>query len=231
MPLLARRRLHRFFDVPVQDLVLRVAGPQDLYEEARAAGLHFWEQVQSYAIRHPEFRTSKRPLPVPPEAPPIVREMVQSSAAAGVGPMFTFQGALTEYVGRRLAPALSEVVVSCGGDHFVIARRRARLAVRPPTRGGRDALAVVVKPELGPHGIYTTVGRVHLPREGADGLVVVARSCLLADAAAAAASAILSRPGSCRPALDYLNGLDGVHGAIVIRGARIGVAGALELAA
>ena len=52
-----------------------------------------------------------------------------------------------------------------------------------------------------------------------------------AAAAATAASAILSKPDSLRMTLSYLQQMQGVHGAVVVRGERIGVAGNLELAA
>jgi ApbE superfamily uncharacterized protein (UPF0280 family) len=232
VPLRSKRK-GRFFDVPVQDMTLRIAGSSDeLYEEARAAGMHFWEQIQSYAIRNPAFRTSKRPLAVPEGVPEIIRRMADEAALAGVGPMFTFQGALTEFVGLQVARNGGEVLVSSGGDYFVIARRRARLHVYPGLGGGVDeALSVVVKPELGPQGIYTTAGRTHLPADTGDGVVVVASTCILADAAAAGALAILSKPKTFRTALAYLKGLAGVHGAMIVRGEHIGVAGALELAA
>lgn len=228
--LLRLRRKARHFDVPVQDLTLRISAAEEMYEEARAAGMHFWEQIQSYAIRNPAFRSSKRPIEVPEDAPLIVRQMTEQSALAGVGPMFTFRGALTEFVGRKLAEAVHEVAVACGEDHFVITRRRARLALGPS--GGRtDGMGLVVKPEIGPQGIYAALDRSPMRSGRADGLVVVARSCILADAASAAATAILSRPNSLRAALTYLQRLPGVHGGMVIRGERIGVAGALELAA
>ena len=230
MAMRSRRNL-RYFDVPVQDLMLRISGTDDLHEEARAAGMQFWEQIQSFAIRQPAFRTSRRPLPVPDTAPPIVKEMAATSARAGVGPMFTFQGALVEFVGRAMARSRAEIGVSCGGDHYIATKRRARLLVYRTPGAPRGGLAVVVKPELGPHGIYTTMGRPHLPADSADAVVVVARSCILADAAAAGASAILVKPGSFRRALSYLQGLEGVYGAMVLRGERIGMAGGLELAA
>lgn len=228
MPLRARRR-GRFFDVPVQDMVLRVAGSEDLYEEVRATGLQFWEQIQSYAVRHPGFQQSRRPVTVTEEAPAVVRQMARLAATAGVGPMFTFPGALTEYVGQSLAQNMAEVNVSCGSDHFVITRNRARLPVHARPASGE--LAVVIKPELGPHGIYTSPGGSPFLGEWPDGIVVVARSCILADAAAAAARAILAKPKSFRAALGFLQRLPGVHGAIVVRGEHIGLAGGLELAA
>jgi uncharacterized protein len=228
---LGLKRKSRYFDVPVQDMVLRVSGPDRLYEEVRAAGMECWEQIQSYAIRNPAFRTSKRPIAVPEDAPAIVRRMAGTAASAGVGPMFTFQGAVTEHVGRLVGQSRPDVVVSCGGDTYVVAQRRSRLVVHPGPHGRSAPLAVVVRPELGPHGIYTTMGRRHMPADIRDEIVVVAGSCILADAAAAAASAILSRPNSFRAALLYLQRLNGVHGGMVVRRGSIGLAGSLELAA
>jgi ApbE superfamily uncharacterized protein (UPF0280 family) len=226
MPSRLRRRLS-YIDVPVHDMTLRVAGTEDLYEEVRAMAMHFWEMLQSYSVRHPGFQRSKRPISVPEPAPQVVREMARLAATAGVGPIFTFQGALTEYVGQALAQVQPEVNVSCGGDHYLVARHRAKLAIQ----GGPPNLAVVIRPELGPQGVYTAVGGSAFLGRSADGLVVVASSCILADAAAAAATAILARPQSMRTALSFLQKLRGVHGAMVVRGEQIGVAGRLELAA
>ena len=59
------RKRPNSFDIQVQDLVLRITAPDDVAEESRAAALSFWEQLQSYALRYPEFRQSKRPIEGP----------------------------------------------------------------------------------------------------------------------------------------------------------------------
>src|SRR5437867_3789933 len=132
MPLLKRRQGH--IDVPVQDMLLRIVGGDDLYEEARAVGMQFWEQLQSYSVRHPGFQGSKRPVKADDAAPAIVRQMAEMSAMAGVGPMFTFPGAMAEFVGRRLAERVPEITVSCDTSHFVLTRHRSRLGLNasPP---------------------------------------------------------------------------------------------------
>jgi len=196
------KKKSRFFEVPLQDMVLRIAADPELYEDARVAGLSFWEQLQSYSIRDHQFRTSKRPVDVPESAPAIIREMAGAAARAGVGPIYTFQGAIIDHVGRHLAKRLPEVMVSSGGDYFVVARKRQKLSV--PTFAEGQSLAVVVRPDLGPHGIFTTAGRVQRHTDAADGLVVVASSCMLADAAAAGANVLVNRTGSLARALDYL---------------------------
>ena len=64
------------FDIQVQDVVLHITARTDLDEESRAAALSFWEQLEAYALRNPDIRTSKRPIRVPADAPDIVREKI-----------------------------------------------------------------------------------------------------------------------------------------------------------
>ena len=226
----SRKKQHSF-ELQIQDMVLRVSAPEDLYEEARAAGLHFWEQVQSYGIRDKEFRTSRSPVTVADDAPSIIREMAGVSRSAGVGPSFTIQGAVTDHVGRFLALRSPEVVVVNGGDYFVVTRKRSRLGVPAVTDPEGQSLGIVIRPELGPHGVFSTAGRRQRPADVADGLVVVASSCMLADAAAAMAMAIMNRRQDVQTVLGYLRSLRGVHGAVLVQGRQIGVAGGIELAA
>lgn len=222
------RRKHRTFDIQVQDFMLRITAAPDLIDESRAAALTFWEQLQSYSLQHPEFRSSKRPLSVPEQAPELVREMVASSSNAGVGPMFAFRGAVTDYVGRFLARQASELTVECGGDLFLLRKKRSKLMVH-----GRDdgsPVSVVVEPRSGGMGISTTTGRGRSGVASPDGLAVLASSCMLADAAAAGVQALLPKPDGLRAALAYLEGVPDVQGGVVVQGERIGVAGRVEIA-
>ncbi len=223
------RRKPRSFDIQVQDMTLSITAPVDFHEESRAAALSFWEQLQAYALRNPEFGTSKRPLEVPREAPAIVKEMVRAAKIAGVGPMFTFQGAVTDQVGRFLARSASELTVACAGDYFILTRKRMKLTVNRKPSG--EGISVVVEPRPGGLGVSTALGRGWRTAAGIDGLAVLASSCMLADAAAAGVQAMLGRPDGFRGALEYLQRTRGVHGGVLIQGERIGVAGAVEIAA
>ncbi|MFB3738168.1 MAG: hypothetical protein ACE14W_04295 [Candidatus Velamenicoccus archaeovorus] len=222
---LLKRKL-RSFDIQVQDLVLHISAGGDVNEESRAAALSFWEQLQAYALRNPAVRTSKRPIRVPEDAPPVVRELVRAAGTAGVGPMFSFRGALTDHVGRFLARSTSELTVSCGGDYFIVARKRRKLTVHR-TPDGRT-IAVVVRPSREGVGVSTAFGSGRAP---VDGLAVLASSCMLADAAAAGVQALLSKPDGFHVALDYLKKVPGVDGGLLLQGDRIGVAGGVEIAA
>jgi ApbE superfamily uncharacterized protein (UPF0280 family) len=215
----------RSFDIQVQDMTLHIIASADLNEESRAAALSFWEQLNAYTLRNPEVRTSKRPIEVPQDAPAIVHEMIEAARSAGVGPMYSFQGAVTDYVGRFLARSMDEITVSSGGDYFILGRKRQKLTVQ--TRRGQP-IAVVVRPVAGGVGISTTLGRGHA---AVDGLAVLATSCMLADAAAAGVQAILPKDDGFRLALSYLKRVPGVYGGVVLQGDRIGMAGDVEIAA
>ena len=225
-----RRRKHQPFDIQVQDLMLRITAPEEFSEECRAAALSAWEQLNAYSLRHPAFRTSKTPIDVPGDAPAIVREMVAASKAAGVGPVVTTHGAVTDHVGRYLARVLPEVMVTSGGDFYIRSRKRLKLGLHP-SGGHANGLSLVVDPRRGTEGVFTSSAQVRLPSQNVDSMAVLASSCILADAAAAALMAILSRPRSFRAALSYVRNLEGVQGAVVIQRRRIGIAGAVELAA
>lgn len=219
------KRKPRSFDIQVQDMTLHIQAGTDFNEESRAAALSFWEQLHAYSMRNPDLRYSKRPIEVPEDAPDIVREIVSAARRAGVGPMYSFQGAVTDHVGRFLSREVSEVTVNCAGDYFIMGKRRQKLTVhRRPDR----SVAIVVPASRRGMGISMTLGRGHA---ALDGLAVLADSCMLADAAAAGVQAILPKENGFRSALAYLRQVRGVLGGVVVVGEHIGVAGAVEIAA
>src|SRR5205085_12669892 len=87
------KRKPQSFTLQVQDILLRVSAPEEFYEECRAAALSMWEQISSYSIRDPQFRTSKRPVRVSEDAPAVVRAMAEAATAAVGGPGFAIQRA------------------------------------------------------------------------------------------------------------------------------------------
>ncbi len=221
------RRKPKSFNIQVQDLTLHITASEDFAEESRAAALGFWEQLQSYALRDPEFQGSKRPLrAIAEDAPQIVKEMTAAATAAGVGPMFTFRGAVVDQVGRFLGEQLPDVTVACDGDYFLKARKRMKLAVK---RRGGEPITISIPPTGGGVGVSTTLGRGR-GGGGPDGLAVIADSCMAADAAAAGVQALLPKPDGFGMALHYLRRVPGVQGGIVVVGDRIGVAGGVEFA-
>jgi ApbE superfamily uncharacterized protein (UPF0280 family) len=145
--------------------------------------------------------------------------------------MFSFQGAVTDHVGRFLARDGQEVTVNCGVDYFIRSKRRQKLTVM---RRPGSTVAVVVPSSKQGVGVSMSSGTVRGSANGGtplDGLAVLAESCMLADAAAAGVQAILAKEDGFGTALGYLKKVDGVFGGLVISGERIGLMGSLEIAA
>ncbi|MGH2590683.1 MAG: hypothetical protein ACRDGW_07790, partial [Actinomycetota bacterium] len=205
------RRKPRSFEIQVQDMVLHIQAGTDFNEESRAAALSFWEQLHAYALRNPDIENSKRPIDVPADAPEIVREIVAAARRAGVGPMYSLQGAVTDHVGRFLAQEVDEVTVNCGGDYFIQSRRRQKLTV---LRRPGSSVAVVVPANRQGVGISMASGSDR-GRSEIDGLAVLAESCMLAGAAAAGVRAILPKENGLQGALAYLKQVPGVIGGVV----------------
>src|SRR5438876_530705 len=98
-------------------------------------------------------------------------------------------------------------------------------------RADGSGVSVVLHPRRGGVGVSTLVGGRRTAELGLDGLAVVGETCTVADAALAAMQVLLAKPRSLKPALAYLQQIQGVQGGIIIQGSRIGVAGGVEIAA
>jgi ApbE superfamily uncharacterized protein (UPF0280 family) len=213
------------FEIQVQDMRVRVTAPEELEAETRAAALWFWDQVHAFSLRDHSFATSERPVAVPEDAPATIRDLARIAASAGVGPMFAFRGAVADSVGAFLSRQIQEFTVACEGNYYVAAQKRVKLTVIEYDDG--DSLSVVVDPSLGMQGLYSSIGTE--PVEGVDGIVVLAESCRLADAAAAGAGGLLGAGEATVRALDHLRETPGVFGGLVLRGVEIGLVGRIEI--
>ena len=208
-------------------MVLHITAADDFDEESRAAALSFWEQLHSYTLRNPEFRRPSGRSRCRSDAPEIVREMVAAARQAGVGPMFSFQGAVTDHVGRFLAGAALRGHRRCGGDYFILPRKRQKSGRAPPRRRADRRRG---RARRGGVGVSTTLGRGR-GGGGPDGLAVLARR---------PACSPTRRPPACRRSCRrttgsswrsrYLQQVPGVLGGVVVVGERIGVAGGVEIA-
>ena len=117
------------FRVAVKETDLWVLAARDFSAEVREIVIQERQQLEAYIAGHPGFLTTLTPWPADPFAPPVVREMIEAAAAAGVGPMAAVAGALAARVGRQLAPLSPEVIVENGGDIFLAIEHPATVAL------------------------------------------------------------------------------------------------------
>ena len=222
------------FNVVVEESDLRIVAVRDLSLEVGPYLGEIRGALKNYILFHPDFATSLVPLPSDPDAPPLVREMIEAAKVCQVGPMAAVAGAIAQAVADHFAPFSPDILVENGGDLCMHSTRERLVALlAEPVQGAR--LALRLSPGEFPMslcGSSATIGH-SLSFGAADLVTVKARSGALADAAATtlgnlAKSAdhlplVLERARELAPA--------GVLGVFAQVGGKIGVWGDIELAA
>lgn len=219
------------FSVKISETDLFIMADSDLTDPAMESAHRFRSQVEEYIRIHPEFRTSLIPLPEDPLAPPIIKDMIVASGAAGVGPMASVAGAIAEHVGRSLASKSHNVVVENGGDIYLYLKEDMSIGIfagRSPLTG---RIALRVPASETPLGVCTSSGTVgHSLSFGiADAVCIKSKSTALADAAATAAGNLIKTRGDVKKGLAKAMSIKGVLGALIVIGDTLAVQGAMEL--
>ena len=188
--------------------------------------------LEDYILERPEFSTALEPVEPSIEAPAIVNWLCTTSEKVGVGPMAGVAGAIAQTVGERLLQETKEVLVENGGDIFVQCRRERTVGLYAGESSPFSfRIGLKVRPETTPLGICTSSGTVghSLSFGRADASVVISKDTALADAAATALGNRVQNEQDIEQALEWSRTVDGVLGAVVVVGEKIGAWGLLEL--
>ena len=184
--------------------------------------------LEKYISICPGFAKSIEPVEFQSAAPPIVRSMIEAARRCGVGPMAAVAGAIAEAAaGAMSAAGATTVVVDNGGDLFLHADRELTIALYSGFRTAAKGLALRIVPAEMPCSICSssaTMGH-SLSYGSADLATVVASDGALADAAATRLCNEVTCVQELRRALDTIIAIDGIRGAIVTIGAKIGIIG------
>jgi ApbE superfamily uncharacterized protein (UPF0280 family) len=220
------------FQVCHQETDLHIQAGRNLEDEVSKWVIEVRMSIEGYARSHPGFLESYTPLSDDPFAPSIVRDMLESSATAGVGPMATVAGAIAQHIGKRCVELTSgEVIVENGGDIFLWVLKPITSAIWAGTSplGGRVGIAIA--PGLMPLGICTSSGTVgHSKSFGkADAVTVVSQSVSVADAAATSIGNMVRTERDIGPGLKALKQIPDVLGGVIIKGIKLGIWGQIEL--
>jgi ApbE superfamily uncharacterized protein (UPF0280 family) len=220
------------FEITVQETNLHIQADTDLSGPALQAVHQCREEIQAYIRRYPDFKTSLSPLVVPDTAPLIIQDMAEAARAAQVGPMAAVAGAVAEYTGRHLLSFSSEVVVENGGDIFIHSRTGTKLTVFAGTSPFSLTTGIQIPRQPGSFGICTSSGTFGHSRSfgKADAVMVMARACMLADAAATGLANQVKTCDDIAPTLETGKQISGIQGLVIIVGERIGLWGDLRLA-
>jgi ApbE superfamily uncharacterized protein (UPF0280 family) len=188
------------------------------------------EILGGFLDRHPGIQAAFAPLPLPDDAPDIARRMHEASQAVGVGPMAAVAGAVAQKAAEAgLADGAKEAIVENGGDIYLKLAAPATIGLYAGNAAIGASLGLRVDPADTPLAICSSSGKMgHSTSLGACDLVtVVAQSAALADAAATHAANAVRSEHDIDAALALLAGIQGIDGALIAQGGRVGTIGQL----
>ena len=220
------------FEVKELETDLLISAKEDLGKRARESILNYRQDIQSYIKKHKDFYTSLEPIDAEIDAPRIVKAMADAGKKASVGPMAAVAGAIAEFVGRDLLAYTDEVIVENGGDIFIKTKVKRIVGIY----AGEDSaftgkLALEISPREEGTGVCTSSGTVShsLSFGRADAALIISGDTALADAAATAMGNAVKNKDCIEKGIDLAKSIDGVRGALVIVGDKLGSWGNIKL--
>lgn len=186
--------------------------------------------LENYGRAVPEFFTALEPIPVLQRDPTMIKRMKKASEVVGVGPMAAVAGAVSASIGSLLLKQSKEVIVENGGDLFIKTDKVRRVAIDAGHSAFKD-LSLKIKPASHPLGICTSSGTVghSLSFGKADAATVISEDIYLSDAAATALGNRVRTHEDIRSAIEWIKGIAGIKGALIIVDNRMGAWGEIEL--
>jgi len=219
------------FEVIVKETDLLVRAESDLSKEARESVLKYRHQLETYIAMNPGFQQSLVSLGDDPYAPEIVRQMIQSSQWAGVGPMATVAGAMADLVSKDLLKLSKEVIVENGGDIYLASSSERTIGIYAGDSPLSLKIGIVISPGDTPLGVCTSSGTVgpSLSFGKANAVCIVSKSSAFADAAATAVGNVVKRKNDISLGLGRAREIEGVLGTLIIVEEKMGVWGKIKL--
>jgi ApbE superfamily uncharacterized protein (UPF0280 family) len=186
--------------------------------------------LEAYLQIHPEFQQTLTPIDLLPEAPEVAHRMARAAQLVGVGPMAAVAGAMAQCAAQAgLKAGASDVIIENGGDIYLQTVEPVVIGLAPGTAELTRQLAFSLQPSDTPISICSSSGRMgHSMSLGqCDLATVVAQDAALADAAATQAANLVKTQQDVNPTLERIAGIPGIHGLLIVKNDRIGLAGQL----
>lgn len=219
------------FDITVKETNLNIQARTDLTNLAIKSVLACRNTIETFIKLHPEFATSFSPIKDPGPSPGIIRDMIEASKLADVGPMAAVAGAVAAYAGTALLACSDEVLVENGGDIFIKSGSETIFSIYAGNSPFSMTFGIQVGKRDTPYGLCTSSGTFgHSKSFGtADAATVLADSCPLADAVATALGNRVKKATDIKDAIDAGKAMPGIQGIVIIKGDKIGLWGDLKL--
>lgn len=191
------------------------------------------KEIEAYIESDPAFQSALKPHKVNYKAPPIIKAMAEYSKKANVGPMAAVAGAIAEFVGKDLAKHSANVIIENGGDIYLKTASLRKIGVFAGASPLSEKIAIIIDPKDSPLGICTSAGTVGPSKSfgKADAVAVLARSTLLADAAATAIGNVVLSKETIENGLKLAEKIKDILGVLIIKDDQMGVRGKIEIEA
>jgi uncharacterized protein len=179
--------------------------------------------LENFIRNDPFFQIALEPYDLmQDDAPAIVKQMVDCSAAFGIGPMAAVAGAIAGFaVQAMMDEGATYAVVDNGGDICILNDQPILVGIYAGSSPIRD-LAFQLAARREPFGICTSSGTVgpSISFGFADAAAVISQDVALADAAATALGNAVTAEGPLQECFQPID-QPGIDGALVIRGERM----------
>ncbi|MBN1870968.1 MAG: UPF0280 family protein [Candidatus Omnitrophica bacterium] len=219
------------FEVVIFETDLSIFCDRMLKDEAQTIVYSLRKDISDYIDKNPSFKDSLKPLPDDADAPYIVKDMIEASRVAGVGPMAGVAGAIAEHAGIKLLNYSSEIIIENGGDIFLKSKNKKVLGVYAGSSPLSGKVRIRVDPKDAPMGICTSSGTVgHSMSFGiADAVTIISGSAILADCVATEACNLVKDKNDLQKSIKYAKSIDGINGILIIADDRLATWGEIEL--
>jgi hypothetical protein len=189
------------------------------------------KDLYGFIEKNPKFEKTFKPYMVSLFSPKIIKLMSWASRHANTGPMAAAGGAIAELIGSSLMKYSKEIIVENCGDIFVRLTKPRRIGIYASGSPFSEKIAVEISPKDTPLGICTSMRTAGHPVSSgsADAVVVTARSCALADAAATAIGNVVTSEKTIEEGLDLAKKIKGLHGVLIIKNDVMGAWGTLKI--
>ncbi len=222
----------RMLQVVVEQTDLCVICNEDLREPIFDHVHSLRGQIMAYAEIHPAFLTSLTPLALHPEAPPLIKAMLEAAQATHTGPMSAVAGAIAQDVADTFAPSCGDILVENGGDIFIHSSIPRTIGLLPDPEQ-EMVLGLSLQPEDFPCSICASSAFIGHSLSLGQGELVVAKapSGALADAAATRLCNELKSRRDLREVLRLAEEFrsQGLQGVVAQCEGQIGIRGEMEL--
>jgi len=223
---MSRKRTYRTFTY--REAVFRICCEK--FDAVTAEIVRQRRILEEYIALHPDFRQSLEPLELLAGAPEVAQSMAHAAKLVGVGPMAAVAGAMAQFAGQSALDAgVQEVIVDNGGDIYIYAVEPVIIGLKTGTADLGDRLAFSLQADDTPISICSSSGMMgHSMSLGeCDLATVVAKDAALADAAATKAANLVRGADDIDSALENISVIRGVDGVMIVKAARVGMAGKL----